>query len=125
MIVIAALTAGSVYMFTHLKWDLSVPGYGVTESIHTIHFNELWMKFYDQELNPNVEYARHAISIDENRKDFQRFPWYSTRETSRDKNGIQWFEQVWFAGNHSDIGGSYPENDSRLSDITLNWMLRW
>ena len=32
------------------------------------------------------------------------------------------FRQVWFAGNHSDIGGSYPENESRLSDITLDWM---
>jgi hypothetical protein len=29
---------------------------------------------------------------------------------------------VWFAGNHSDIGGSYPENESRLSDISLQWM---
>jgi hypothetical protein len=27
-----------------------------------------------------------------------------------------------FAGNHSDIGGSYPENESRLSDISVHWM---
>jgi hypothetical protein len=33
------------------------------------------------------------------------------------------FDQIWFAGNHADIGGSYPENESRLSDITLTWML--
>ncbi len=33
-----------------------------------------------------------------------------------------WFEQVWFAGNHSDIGGSYAEDESRLSDIALKWM---
>ena len=31
--------------------------------------------------------------------------------------------QLWFAGNHSDIGGSYSENESRLSDISLQWML--
>jgi hypothetical protein len=30
--------------------------------------------------------------------------------------------QRWFAGNHSDIGGSYPEPESRLSDIALRWM---
>lgn len=30
--------------------------------------------------------------------------------------------QLWFAGNHSDIGGSYPEPESRLSDIALAWM---
>jgi len=33
------------------------------------------------------------------------------------------FVQYWFAGNHSDIGGSYPEAESRLSDIALGWML--
>lgn len=32
------------------------------------------------------------------------------------------FRQVWFAGNDSDIGGNYPENESRLSDIMLDWM---
>jgi hypothetical protein len=34
-----------------------------------------------------------------------------------------WFQQMWFAGNHSDSGGSYPENESRLSDTTLRWMV--
>ena len=34
-----------------------------------------------------------------------------------------WFKQLWFAGNHSDIGGSYPENESRLSDVALEWMV--
>ena len=33
------------------------------------------------------------------------------------------FEQIWFAGNHADIGGGYPENKSRLSDISLKWMI--
>ena len=33
------------------------------------------------------------------------------------------FKQMWFAGNHSDIGGSYPETESRLSDISLGWMV--
>ncbi|MVT70069.1 hypothetical protein GPL21_33845 [Bradyrhizobium pachyrhizi] len=29
---------------------------------------------------------------------------------------------MWFAGNHSDVGGSYPESETRLSDISLGWM---
>jgi hypothetical protein len=37
--------------------------------------------------------------------------------------GVTRFRQVWFAGNHSDVGGSYPENESRLSDIALKWMV--
>ena len=32
-------------------------------------------------------------------------------------------KQIWFAGVHSDIGGSYPEAEARLSDITLVWMV--
>ena len=30
---------------------------------------------------------------------------------------------MWFAGNHSEIGGSYLEDESRLSDIALGWMI--
>jgi hypothetical protein len=33
------------------------------------------------------------------------------------------FRQCFFAGNHSDIGGTYAEVESRLSDIALVWML--
>lgn len=35
----------------------------------------------------------------------------------------EWMKQIWFAGCHSDIGGSYPEPESRLSDISLKWMI--
>lgn len=38
-------------------------------------------------------------------------------------DGPERFKQIWFAGNHSDIGGSYAENESRLSDISLLWMV--
>lgn len=125
VIALAALIAVAVYVYTHLKGDFSIDGYGWKEKLRTVHFNELWMKFYDTELSAQVSYARHAISIDENRKDFARVGWSSPRGAGKDKHGIQWFEQVWFAGNHSDIGGSYPENESRLSDIALDWMTRW
>lgn len=122
---LAVLASVCVYIYTHLKFDFSIPGYDRKKSLQTIHLNDLWMTFYDYDLNENVGYARHAISIDENRKSFQRVKWASTKPTARDANGINWFEQVWFAGNHSDIGGSYCENESRLSDIALDWMLRW
>jgi hypothetical protein len=124
-IIMAGLVALAVYVFTHLKFDFFVPGNDLSQSLRTIHFNEPWMQFYDYDLNPNVSYARHAISIDENRKNFNRVKWFSTKDTERDGHGIQWFEQVWCAGNHSDIGGGYPENEARLSDITLEWMLKW
>lgn len=85
------------------------------------HFTEPRMKFYDTDLNANVGYARHAISIDERRKSFQRVRW--GMPDVEKKTEPEWFVQLWFAGNHSDIGGSYLENESRLSDISLKWML--
>jgi hypothetical protein len=32
--------------------------------------------------------------------------------------------QAWFAGVHSDVGGSYLQPQTGLSDITLRWMLK-
>jgi hypothetical protein len=31
-------------------------------------------------------------------------------------------EQRWFAGVHSDVGGSYPREESTLSDCALHWL---
>jgi Uncharacterized alpha/beta hydrolase domain (DUF2235) len=31
--------------------------------------------------------------------------------------------QVWFCGVHSDLGGSYPQLQSGLANITLEWMI--
>ena len=31
--------------------------------------------------------------------------------------------QVWFRGVHSDVGGSYPEKQSGLAKIALEWMM--
>jgi len=83
----------------------------------TLHLAEPRMNFYDLTLNPNVKFARHAISIDEARGSFQRVGWGGAENRTTN------FQQIWFAGCHSDIGGSYVENESRLSDISLRWML--
>ncbi|MDA5633411.1 MULTISPECIES: DUF2235 domain-containing protein [Rhizobium/Agrobacterium group] len=106
------------YLATHLKWatGLSDPWW------KTIHLTGWRMKFYDTVLNPRVEYAKHALSIDENRAKFARVPWTDESSDSANKED-GWFEQVWFAGVHSDIGGSYLETESRLSDIALAWMV--
>ena len=43
--------------------------------------------------------------------------------TGRDADGFCTFEQLWFGGNHSDVGGSYAENELRPSDVyPLTWM---
>jgi uncharacterized protein (DUF2235 family) len=81
------------------------------------------LRFYDKSLNKRVQYARHAIAIDETRLDFDRVPWASANDAPTKVEGKpEWLKQWWFVGNHSDIGGSYPEDESRLSDIALQWM---
>ena len=72
-----------------------------------------------------VTFARSANAIDETRADFDRLPWGPGQNIAIEDTveGHKRFEQLWFAGNHSDIGGSYPEPECRLSDIALQWMI--
>lgn len=86
----------------------------------------LWScEHYDLDLDPRIELVRHALAIDEDRKAFQRVGWGRLGEDygACERTGSYRFVQMWFAGNHSDIGGSYPEEESRLSDITLSWIV--
>ena len=87
------------------------------------HVAEWTGKYFDRLLSKHVRFGRAANAIDETRKDFQRVGWGGTEPTTQPATpGVDRFIQRWFAGNHSDIGGSYPEPESRLSDIPLAWM---
>lgn len=75
-------------------------------------------EFYDTKMGSNVSITRHAVAIDEQREDFEPTIW--TPRTGVDT------KQVWFAGVHTDIGGSYPPDKHtgiRSSDTPLAWML--
>lgn len=63
--------------------------------------------------NADLQNGRHAVSIDEKRSQYQTNLWGFENS--------EHFKEVWFAGAHSDIGGSYEQ--CGLSDITLKWML--
>jgi hypothetical protein len=119
-----AVIIGAVwYAVAHFQFAVGLPGYSF---LQTLHFTSWKMQFYDKHLDNAVWYARHAMSIDEDRADFARVPWASTANSgpTRPDSYPDWLDQVWFAGNHSDIGGSYAENESRLSDIALDWIVR-
>jgi uncharacterized protein (DUF2235 family) len=117
-----AIIAGIWYGAAHAQYAVGLKGYTFWQ---TFHFTSWKMEFYDKHLDNAVWYARHAMSIDENRADFPRVPWASVQNSGppRPDEYPDWLDQVWFAGNHSDIGGSYAENESRLSDISLEWMV--
>jgi hypothetical protein len=82
-------------------------------------------KHYDRYVDKEVRYLRHALAIDEDRAKFPRVGWGRPEDYlwHKDRCREDWLVQTWFAGNHSDIGGSYPEEESRLSDIALRWMV--
>lgn len=69
--------------------------------------------FTDNKLSERVAFGFHAMAIDELRADFPVTPW-------QPRSGI---EQAWFSGAHADVGGGYPESESRLSDVALRWMM--
>lgn len=98
---------------------------GIWDAVAAIGWQRIFPDWaYDRHFARDVHYARHLQSIDEGRSDFKRVAWGGSGtvlEPPR-SNEPEQFEQIWFAGNHADVGGSYPENESRLSDITLNWM---
>lgn len=88
------------------------------------HFVSWRLNFYNTFLSKRVQYARHALAIDEDRENFPRVQWDVEGDLVHRPDGQpEWLRQVWFAGNHSDIGGSYPEDESRLSDTALLWMV--
>jgi uncharacterized protein (DUF2235 family) len=65
--------------------------------------------------------GRHAVSIHERRCYYRQNLWGAPFDGLDIKQDIK---QVWFAGVHSDVGGSYPESQSGLSKVTLEWMLQ-
>lgn len=96
---------------------------GVWDTVAASGWAHLLPVKYDRHYPKALRFARHAMAIDEYRKDFVRVPWGGSGTFPKQREGEPFpFEQIWFAGNHADIGGSYPENESRLSDISLKWM---
>ena len=99
-------------------WD-TVGSLGIPLSIFRL-FNSNKYKFHDTTLSSYVDYAYHALAIDEKRKSFKPTLWSQSKNAHK-REIPQVMEQRWFAGVHSNIGGGYP--DARLNDITLNWII--
>jgi len=73
-------------------------------------------QFASTTLHDNVKYGFHAVSVDEQRRDFSPTLW-----SERNSGNIT---QALFPGAHADVGGGYPTTDwqSGLSDMALAWM---
>ncbi|KDQ52682.1 hypothetical protein JAAARDRAFT_198035 [Jaapia argillacea MUCL 33604] len=79
----------------------------------------------DNHLLPNVKLALHALALHENRDNFmctlwERGPIEPTDPVLNHIWKTQVLKQVWFSGNHTDVGGGYMNHEK--SDLVLFWM---
>jgi len=92
-------------------WDtvgeLGVPVSGVP-------FSRDYYRFHDTELSKIVDYAYHALALDENRKDFAPTVWTAHKPENKE------VEQRWFIGAHSNVGGGYRHD--ALPNLALAWL---
>ncbi len=89
-------------------WDMVSSVGWVYEAVH--------FPFTRATKNPDYMIVRHAVSIDERRAFFRQNSFGDPHDAQQD------IKEMWFAGVHSDVGGSYPESQSQLSKIALRWM---
>lgn len=95
-------------------WD-TVGSFGVAKTIAGINFQQL-NAFKDLSVPENVQQAYHMVALDEQRDSFD--PTLMDPDPNRPERIVE----VWFAGDHANIGGGWATD--RLSDITLDFLLR-
>jgi uncharacterized protein (DUF2235 family) len=72
--------------------------------------------------NRHVEIVRHALALDERRAMFIQNLWRNGDSAPAENERTTDVQQVWFAGNHCDIGGGYEAAEAGASLISLIWM---
>lgn len=92
---------------------------GIWDTVSSVGWIENPIRLPYTASNPDIAIGRHAIAIDERRAFFRTNLWHP------DPNGgPKDVKQVWFPGVHCDVGGGYPEPESGLSKIALEWMTK-
>jgi uncharacterized protein (DUF2235 family) len=102
------------WQFSHAQ-DINVHFCGLWDTVSSYGwaYDPIMLPFNGN--NPIIKTGRHAVSIHE-RRCFYRDNLWGPCLADQD------IKQVWFAGVHSDVGGSYNEPESGLSKLALEWM---
>lgn len=74
--------------------------------------------FHDTQLNSYIRHARHAVAIDERRKDFDVTRMQPPGSPMKDHS----LKEIWFPGTHGSVGGG-TRTERGLSDGSLTWMV--
>ncbi len=105
------------------RFGISVDYLGVWDTVKAagvLRWNLHWL--YTRRV-PNARRVRHAVSIDEKRRPYVEYLVEPSAPPSRPTvTPPPVVEEVWFAGVHSDVGGTFTD-DSRLSTIALKWVV--
>jgi len=105
-----------------LSWTNCCPWFvGVWDTVSSVGWIENPLKLPYVANNPAIQIGRHAVSIDEARAFFRTHLWRKPDDAAA-PCGPKDLKQVWFPGVHSDVGGGYPESESGLAKIALEWM---
>lgn len=117
---------GSIVRIAYLGvWD-TVGAIGVPSDIIFAKYANRNEQYFDLELTSMVVSARHAVSIDEERKTFAPTLWPNFEALNASLGFASTasdapYQQKWFPGNHGSVGGG---GDIRgLSDRALVWIL--
>lgn len=107
-------------------WD-TVAAYGLPVDEMTQGVSQ-WivpLELPDHTLNPLIERACHALSLDDERTTFHPVLWSEKNQVTKVKpprfTSDERISQVWFAGVHANVGGGYP--DDSLAQIPLYWIM--
>jgi uncharacterized protein (DUF2235 family) len=106
-------------------WD-TVGSLGVPARYKILNFINKKHEFHDTRLSTFIKSARHAVAIDERRRDFQPTLWDNIGELNEQAGAPADadhapYQQRWFPGVHGAVGGGGERRG--LSDQTLDWVL--
>lgn len=105
-------------------WE-TVGALGVPGWMHISTLFDRRYRFHDTNLTPLVKSARHAVAIDERRRDYEPTLWTNTDSLNKARGFAASdltapYQQKWFPGGHGAVGGG---GDRRgLSDEALDWI---
>jgi hypothetical protein len=78
--------------------------------------------FHDTSLSSLVRSARHAVALDERRREFEPTLWTNLPELNADAEpDVAPYQERHFAGDHGAVGGGGPIRD--ISALALIWMM--
>jgi uncharacterized protein (DUF2235 family) len=95
---------------------------GVWDTVSSVGWVENPLRLPYTADNPDIEIGRHAVAIDERRAFFHSNLWMP--KAPPPDGGPKDLKQVWFPGEHCDVGGGHREEECGLSQVTLEWMLK-